>query len=257
MSAHPRAARCPWSAAVLAALVSALAGCSLFGPTGTVTGTVVQALSPSTPIAGVRVTVPGTTFWTDSAADGTFAIEAPVGSPTLCFEKEGWVFADSCVTVAAKGESVSPEEKLVGYPQLTPGEFRFILTWQTGPADFDAHLAMPLDPGSDEVWSGNVVAGDGSASFELGCSAGCGPESIRVLSTNPGTYAFSVRNVSGTPDLGASAALVRVYDRTGLLHSVSISSASGSASEPWWKVFTFDEATGIFTILNQMSATGP
>jgi hypothetical protein len=259
MSAHLRAARCPWSVAVLAALLSALAGCSLFAPTGTVTGTVVQALSPATPIAGVRITVPGTTFWTDSAADGTFSVDAPVGTVTVRLEKGGWFFADFDVTVPSRAATVSPSELVVGYPQITSGEYRFILTWSTAPADLDAYLVLPLTavPWSDTVWSGNSPADDGSAAFELGSSTGSGPESIRVLSTNPGTCAFSVRNVSGTPDLGASAALVRVYDNTGLLHTVSIAAASGSAAEPWWKVFTFDEATSTFTILNQMSATGP
>lgn len=259
MFVRPRAARCPWSAAVLAAAVSALAGCSLFVPTGTVTGTVVQALSPATPMAGVRVTVPGTTSWTDSAADGTFSIHAPVGDAAVKLEKDGWFFADFAVSIPAKGATVSPGEKLVGYPQITSGQYRFILTWDALPADLDAYLSVPLTaaPWSDLVWSGNSPAADGSAAFEIGAAAGYGPEAVRVLSTNPGTYAFSVNNVSGTPDLGACGAVVRVYDNTGLLHTVRIADAAGSSSDPWWKVFTYDRATATFTILNQLSATGP
>jgi hypothetical protein len=259
MFVHPRAARWQWSAVVLAALVSALAGCSLFVPTGTVTGTVVQALSPATPIPGVRVTVPGTTSWTDTASNGTFSIDAPVGAATLRFEKDGWSFADCAVTLPAKGATVSPGETLVGYPQIFSGEYRFILTWDQAPADLDAYLSLPLAsaPWTDVVWSGNSPAADGSVAFELGRATGYGPEAIRVLSTNPGTYAFSVHNASGTPDLGTSGAVVRVYDNTGLLHTVRIADATGSSSEPWWKVFTFDRTTGTFTILDLMSATGP
>lgn len=259
MSVCPRAARWRWSAVVLAVVVSALAGCSLFVPTGTVTGTVVQALPPATPISGVRVTVPGTTSWTDSGSNGKFSIGAPVGAATLCFEKAGWFFADCAVTVPAKGATVSPGEKLVGYPQVFPGGYRFILTWDQAPADLDAYLSLPLasPPGTDVVWSGNSPAADGSAAFEVGSTTGYGPEAIRVLSTNPGAYAFSVHNASGTPDLGTSGAVVRVYDNTGLLHTVRAADAAGSSSDPWWKVFTFDRATGTFTILGQMSAIGP
>jgi hypothetical protein len=256
---RPTAAR--RSAALLAALLAALAGCSLFPPTGTVTGRVVLAASPATPMADVRVTVADTTYWTDTASDGSFSIRAPVtapgGSTTLSFIKAGYAFADAEVIIAAKGDTVSPGERLAGYPQITSGQYRFILTWGADPADLDAHLFMPLDPGSDEVWSGNSPAGDGSAAFELGGTTGYGPEAIAVTSTNPGTYTLSVNNVSGSPDLGASGAAVRVYTNTGLLHTVDISSASGSAADPWWKVLTFDETTAVFTILNQMSLTGP
>jgi hypothetical protein len=261
MSTCPRPTAARRSAALFAALLAALAGCSLFPPTGTITGTVVLSAPPGTPIAGVRVTVAGTTFWADTAADGTFSVPAPVSAPggsvTVSFDKAGYAFADAVVTIAARGDTVSPGEKLVGYPQITSGQYRFILTWAAAPADLDAYLSMPLAPGSDVVWSGNTPAGDGSAAFEAGGTAGFGPEAIAVSSTNPGTYAFSVRNVSGSPDLGASAALVRVYTNTGLLHTVSISGATGSASDPWWKVFTFDKATATFTILNQMSPAGP
>ncbi len=225
------------------------------------TGKVVLAVSPATPMAGVRVTVAGTRYWTDTAADGTFSIRAPLSAPgdstTLSFFKAGYTFADATVIVAAKGDTVSPGEKLAGYPQITSGQYRFILTWEADPADLDAHLFMPLDPGSDEVWSGNTVAGDGSAAFELGGTTGYGPEAIVIMSTNPGTYTLSVNNVSGSPDLGASGAVVRVSTNTGLLHTVDIAGATGSAADPWWKVLTFDEAAATVTILNQMSLTGP
>ena len=255
MSAHARVASALWLCGALAAL-TVLAGCSVF-PTGTVTGTVVQAASPGNPIAGVRVTVDDSTYCCDSLADGTFSVRAPEGPATLRFEKVGYSFAETTVQVT-NGLSVTPPEAIVGYAPICSGEYRFVLTWGGSPADLDAHLLMPLDPvGTDDVWSGNTVGDGGSADMDRADDTGYGPEAIRITSTNPGTYAFSVYNASGTPDLGVSSAIVRVYTNTGLLHTVDISGATGSASDPWWKVFTFDEATSTFTILNQMSAVGP
>ena len=211
MSAHARVASALWLCGAFAAL-AVLAGCSVF-PTGTVTGTVVQAASPGNPLAGVRVTVDDSTYCCDSLADGSFSVRAPEGPATLRFEKVGYSFAETTVQVT-NGLSVTPPEAIVGYAPICSGEYRFVLTWGGSPADLDAHLLMPLDPvGTDDVWSGNTVGDGGSADMERADDTGYGPEAIRITSTNPGTYPSPSTTCPGSPDLASPRAYrARVHE---------------------------------------------
>lgn len=240
----------------LAALLAALGGCSLFLPTGTVTGTVVDSTSAGSPLEGVRVTVLRTVYSTTTDNLGKFEIKAPVGTATLRFEKSGYSFVDIVVQVT-RDVTVVALEDIVAYPPLTAGQYRFVLTWGASPSDLDSHLFMPLSGGgTDEVYYGDQDAFDSSANLDWDDTTSYGPETISITSVNPGTYTYSIYNYSGSPALGTSEAVVKVYDSTGLIKTLSITEASGSDSEPWWKVFTFDGTSKIFTWLNQMSSAG-
>jgi hypothetical protein len=236
----------------LAALLAALGGCSLFLPTGTVTGTVIDSTS-SSPLEGVRVTVLHSLYSTTTDSLGWFEIKAPEGSATLHFEKDGYSFVDIVVEVT-RNVTVVALEDIVAYPPLTTGQYRFVLSWGASPIDIDSYLFMP--GGTDWVYFGNQVALDSSANLDWDDTSSYGPETISITAVNPGTYTYSINNYSGEAALGTSEAIVKVYDSTGLIKTLNISDASGSDSEPWWKVFTFDGTSKTFSWLNQMASTG-
>lgn len=239
----------------LAALLLALGGCSLFLPTGTVTGTVVDSTSGSG-IEGVRVTVLRSLYSTTTDSSGDFEISAPEGTATLHFEKSGYAFADIIVEVT-RDITIVASETIVAYPPLTAGQYRAVLTWGETPYDIDSHLFMPLSGGgTDEVYYGHQLAIDSSANLDWDDTYSYGPETVSITSVNPGTYTYSIYNYSGSPALGTSGAVVKVYDSTGLVQTIEISGASGSDSELWWKVFTFNGTSKTFTWLNQMASAG-
>ncbi len=240
----------------LAALLLALGGCSLFLPAGTVTGTVVDSTSSGNPLEGVKVTVLQTLYSATTDSSGKFEIKAPEGSATLHFEKSGYSFVDIVVEVT-RDVTVVALEDIVAYPPLTTGQYRFVLTWGASPYDLDSHLFMPVSGGgTDEIFFGDQIASDGSANLDWDDTTSYGPETISITTVNPGTYAYSIYNYSGSPALGTSEAVVKVYDSTGLIKTLSISDASGSGSELWWKVFTFNGTSKTFTWLNQMAGLG-
>lgn len=240
----------------LAALLLALGGCSLFLPSGTVTGTVVDSSSSGSPLEGVRVTVLRSLYSATTDSSGFFSIKAPAGTATLHFEKDGYSFVDIIVDVT-RDTTVVALEDIVAYPPLTAGQYRAVLTWGASPYDIDSHLFMPLSGGgTDEVYYGHQLALDNSANLDWDDTTSYGPETISVTTVNPGTYTYSIYNYSGSPALGTSEAVVKVYDSTGLVQTLDISNAAGSDSELWWKVFTFNGTTKTFTWLNQMASAG-
>jgi hypothetical protein len=237
----------------LATLFLALGGCTLFMPSGTITGTVVDSTSSGSALEGVRVGVAGTPYYATTDILGNFELRAPVGSVTLRFVKADYFFADITVEVT-EGMTVVALEEIVAYRPLTSGQYRFVLTWGAEPSDLDSHLFLPLSGGgTDEVYYGDQIAADSSANLDWDDTTSYGPETISITSVNPGTYTYSIYNFSGSPDMGTSGAVVKVYDRTGLIRTVDIASATGSDSERWWKICTFN---GTFTWLNQMASIG-
>ncbi len=240
----------------IAAILLALGGCSLFLPTGTVTGTVVDSTASGAALEGVRVTVPWTLYSATTDSLGYFEITAPMGTTTLHFEKDGYSFADIIVEVT-RDATVAASEAIVAYRPLTTGQYRFVLTWGETPYDIDSHLFMPLSGGgTDEIYYGDQDALDGSANLDWDDTYSYGPETVSITSVNPGTYTYSIHNYSGSPALGTSAAVVKVYDSTGLIKTLAISDASGGDSELWWKVFTFNGTTKAFSWINQMASAG-
>jgi hypothetical protein len=236
----------------LATLLLALGGCSLFLPSGTVTGTVVDSTSGSG-IEGVRVTVLRSLYSTTTDSFGEFDISAPEGMATLHFEKDGYSFVDIIVEVT-RDITVVTSESIVAYPPLTTGQYRFVLTWGASPYDIDSYLFMP--GGTDWVYYGDQLALDGSANLDWDDTSSYGPETISITSVKTGVYTYSINNFSGEAALGTSEAVVKVYDSTGLIQTLEIADATGSDSELWWKAFTFDGTTKTFTWLNQMASAG-
>jgi hypothetical protein len=240
--------------AALVVLLVGLGGCVLFVPTGTVSGTVYDSTAGGVGLAGVRVVVLHTVYSATTDSTGQFTVEAPVGSPALRFEKDGYSFTDTDVEVA-RGTDSATLVSIVGYHPLSSGQYRFVLTWAEYPRDLDSHLVLP--GGTEEVYYGHKVAGDGSANLDWDDLVSYGPETVTIETVNPGTYTYYVHNYSAEYDMGpVSDAVVEVYNSTGLIKVQKISGARDSSTSTgrYWRVFTFND--GSFTWINEMADSG-
>jgi hypothetical protein len=236
-------------AAALVAVLCGLGGCFLFEATGTVIGTVYDSTTGGTGLAGVSVTVLGTSHSTTTDVGGEFELQAPAGLVTLRCQKSGYTITDVDVEVVQGSDSATNVD-IVAYRPLGAGEYRFVLTWGAQPDDLDSHLFLPID---EDVYFGNPIASDGSAYLDWDDTDSYGPETITIETVGSGTYTYYIENYSEDPDMGpTSAAVVRVYGSTGLIKTLSINDAPGAStsSDLYWEVFTFDGA--MFTWVNEL-----
>jgi len=251
-------------AAMALAAAFALAACGSLvrdkvQPTGTVTGIVNDSSGTGLVLAGVRVTIVGGSQVATTDSLGSFSIIAPVGSVTLHFALAGYMFVDQSVTVL-EGETVSANDSVVAYPTLAAGQYRMVLTWGALPYDLDSHLWLPI---SEDVYFGHQVASDGSANLDWDDTSSYGPETVTISTVKPGTYSYSIHNYSGSPAMGPSSqAVVGVYDSTGLIKTVRLADAPGSAgsADLWWDVLTISGSGGsgsLITYNNQLVGSQP
>ena len=221
----------------------------LFQSKGIVTGYVHAA--NNTVVAGVLVTVDGSSETATTNSSGFFTIEIPEGSQTLHFTKTGYTFYDIVVLVVADG-TVPLSEDVVGYTPLESGDIRIVLTWGATPLDLDSHLRLPA--GADEIYWSHKTATGGSASLDWDDTTSYGPETITITTTNAGTYNYWVYNYSGTGSIKTSEAVVKVYNSNGLWYTFTASTASGDSSLRYWRVFTLNGTT--ISTLNTFNASG-
>jgi len=221
----------------------------LFSKTGFVTGYVYDA-GTTNGVSGVVVTASGTSESTTTNASGYFTIELPEGSQTLHFSKTGYTFYDIVIAVVAD-DTVDLSEDVVGYTPLASGEIRIVLTWNENPSDLDSHLYVPVI--ADEVYYSHKTASDGSANLDWDDTTSYGPETITISSQKSAgnTYYYSVYHYSGSGTIGASGAVVKVYNSSGLWKTYNVSGASGDGSKLWWRVFSLNGST--ITDLNAFS----
>lgn len=141
------------------------------------------------------------------------------------------------------------------------------LTWNTAPADLDAHLLGPAAANgsgplhvfySDRTYEvttqGLVEAG---AFLDIDDMNGSGPEIIEINTRTPGEYVYYVDKFSNDGGLPASGATVTVVDPvSGLEIPFEVPSGSGR----YWSVFTMtvsNVGTVTITPLDHLSDTAP
>lgn len=223
---------------------------SMFAQKGKVTG-IVYSSATGEPLEGVRVTASGSSASATTNSAGEFTIELPAGTRTLHFAKSGYQFADVTVDVVADEETEVVED-IVGYPELTSGQYRIVLTWGENPRDLDSHLILP---NNDDVYYGDQVADDHSANLDWDDTSSYGPETITIDTMNPGDYYYSVHHYAGTGTIGTSGAVVKVYNSSGLWKTYTVSSAPGAGTSTmlWWRVFKLNGTT--ITPINELADT--
>ena len=142
-------------------------------------------------------------------------------------------------------------------PVLDADQIRIVLTWGESPRDLDSHMTGELYDGTlfqTSFRSKRSHRGDSYYELDVDDTSSFGPETTTISKPIDGLYTFSVFNYSyrtGAP-LAESNAMVRVYFGTQQLpFTFYVPNEPGNA----WDVFSYDSATGEFTVLNTMYDT--
>ena len=142
-------------------------------------------------------------------------------------------------------------------PEITEDELRVVLNWGETPLDLDLYLKTPLIEGTSYqvAWySMGSATSPPYAILDNDVQNGFGPETITIHKDYPGTYKCYIHNFSQTPDITTSNAVVQIYDRSGLIHTLYV---PDSGSGLYWYLFDLDGASGEITIINTVQDPVP
>ncbi|PRP80727.1 hypothetical protein PROFUN_11600 [Planoprotostelium fungivorum] len=203
-------------------------------PTYDVSGYVKNAVNNQIiPGASVTAVEAGVTVQADD--QGLFKLPAlPAGNTTLVVVSSGFYNA----TVFLQLNSTIPAGTIADVnlsPVLVEQGYRIVLTWSTTPRDLDAHLVTPFG----EVYYSNKVvrSGNVTATLDVDCTSGRGPETVTIKNAQGSIFKFFVRNYTGTPAIGTSVAKVALYAQGGL---VKIYEVPEDMTAQDWAVFSID-----------------
>jgi len=200
------------------------------------------------------VTVTGTGLSTVTGASGTFTIAGvPTGSRTLQVSLSGFIIHTLPVQVASGS---NPPIVTSLSPVLVAGEIRIVLNWGAEPTDIDAHITGPK---CGTVERFHVFHQDRNpvpyASLNVDDATSFGPESITISRLNgelvEGEYDYWVHNHSGSPQFGASNAIVTVYRGSSQTAQFPVNAEPGVSTTTlriWRAVNLFVNAAGNVTV---------
>lgn len=185
------------------------------------------------------------------------------GTYTVVAFAQGYTLGSRTAITVTSGAA---REQDVGLSPVGSGlEVRIVLNWGSAPpapADLDAHLTGPNEPGTAgrfHVSWANRLRADAApyAGLDRDDRDGNGPETITVTRLHSGVYRYSVRdftNGSGAPtqELGRSGATVQVF-ASGRTHTFHVPVRPGNL----WTVFEMagDIANPVITEIGEMATT--
>ena len=178
--------------------------------------------------------------------NGRYVIELLPGNYTVTAKAKGYITSTNYVV--SYGEGITSEDQdIVISPELKQGgsSLRAVLTWGKTPYDLDSHLTGPTPDGNkfhiyysrknsyyeDVIY--NTLDVDDVDSF--------GPETVTINKLVDGTYNYYVhdftnRDVTTSPQLSLSNAVVQVYDNHGKTLKTFNVPVGGKGTV--WHVFT-------------------
>ena len=230
-----------------------LAASATPAPAGTVSGTVVDAVSTSG-VGAATVGVSGAGLSAATTGAGGFAIAGvPAGGQTLVVSAAGYISQSLPINVVA-GANAPVTISLA--PILHSEDVRIVLSWGSEPADMDLHLTGPqcnLSARFHAVWySPEPVP---YATLDTDDTAGSGPEAVTIRQRNgawvAGEYDLWVHNFSGSPEFAASGAVVTVFQGSEQIAQLQVSAEPGVASNTLdiWRVANVSiDAAGRVTV---------
>jgi len=228
--------------------ILALGTSSTSTSTGTISGTVISSTTGSG-LSGVYVSVSENSSYYDTTDTyGDFSIVIPQGTYTVIFSLTGYTFSDVSITVTSGQTSEVSTNLTIGNPAVSSGDIRLVLSWGANPSDLDAHLISPYNSEhlyfSDSSISGAMLDVDDTSSY--------GPETVTISNFYDGTYKFYVHRFSGTGYLTTSSAVVKIYDASGLIRTVSVPT---SGTGDYWYVADLTEDG--YTLKNTIQSSAP
>lgn len=218
---------------------------------GAVTGTVVNAATGA-PLSGANLTLQGSngTRTATTGADGKYGLYVlNPGSYNLTAAAGGFI----TVTLTAQIASGQTNTTVLALTApLAAGEYRVIVTWQTG-IDLDAHMTGPgAGNARFHVWWLEPTDLLNPVTTQLDVDGGSpGPETLTFRPTGTGAYRFSIHNythrdTNGSPALSLAGAVVRIYSGNSQVQVLTAPSGGGTL----WKVFEF--SSGQLRLTNQL-----
>ena len=210
--------------------------------------TVFDALrGASAPLANASVTIGTRTATTDAQGVASFA-GLPQGIFSISAVSANYSTASQtailqCTAPSRVTMALSPAVATQG--GLASGQFRMILTWGENPRDIDSHLTGPTADGTSRwhVYYSAKQAGDMCA-LDVDDTTSFGPETVTcpptgntATSLRPGVYRYSVHHYSGTSNIGASGANVRLEFSNGQTYSFTPPAATYAGTSDVWTVF--------------------
>ncbi|MBN1561427.1 VWA domain-containing protein, partial [candidate division KSB1 bacterium] len=173
----------------------------------------------------------------------------------LTASADGYFEYESTITLAP-GETSTVNISLS--PIITDSELRIVLNWGDTPRDLDVHLLVPSVDGSVpyQVYYSSKGRTDSYpyAMLDIDKRNGFGPETITIKQFVAGRYVCFVHNYSREQPITVSNAVVQIYGRTGLLHTVN---APLSGDGAYWYICDLEGATGQVTIKNTIGGEQP
>jgi hypothetical protein len=199
----------------------------------------------SSPVQGALVTVAGRTASTNAQGVATFT-SLPAGPTSVAvaatnYNSTSQVTALGCTSSNGVGVALSPASGQSG--GLTAGQFRVILTWGANPADLDSHLTGPnQDTSRFHIYYVDKSSG-GLCKLDVDDTTSYGPETVTCPATNssgalrPGIYRYGVHHYSGSGNIGASGANVRLEFANGTVYTYTPPASGWTGDNDFWTVF--------------------
>ena len=186
---------------------------------------------------------------TDAA--GAYSVELPLGNYTVYATKDGFI-ATSINIVVQSGTTGNQNGSMT--PILSGDEYRIVLTWGENPRDIDSHMiGTKADGSSFHVYYADKNAYDGDVricNLDVDDTSSYGPETVTLKTNTANPYYYYVYKYSGTGDLAASGAQVKVYQGDALIASFNVPTDQGSGR--YWNVFAI--VNGQLVINNQITS---
>jgi len=132
------------------------------------------------------------------------------------------------------------------------------LTWGSTVQDLDSHLWLPKATPYHVKWTAKgTLTAFPFAMLDVDDTSYLEPENISISKTKPGTYQYNVYKwtPTETPTLKQSGAKIQVYKNSKLIKTLYVTSAGGTSTGRWWKVFKYNTNTKTFTWTNSLSTT--
>jgi hypothetical protein len=208
--------------------------------------------------SGINAVSGSAAFHGTTTSGGNYSTSLPAGTYTITATADGYAVG-SATLVSIGGQSLSNQNVVLNPNGGSGTNIRIILTWGAQPRDLDSHLTGPTGTGSRfhvAYYARTAYAGDQLlAQLDQDITSGFGPETVTIPTQLAGTYRYYVHHYSGSSNIGASGASVRVYRGNELIATFFPPSQpdGGHPGSDVWSVFTLDGGT--ITTVNTISAS--
>ena len=208
----------------------------------------------ASPLVGATVTSGSRSGTTNSSGVATLT-GLPAGLVNLAVSASGYTSASQtasmdCTSGITNNVAVALSPAAGQTGGLTSGQFRVILTWGQNPSDLDSHMTGPNADGTTRwhVYYSARTSG-GICGLDVDDTSSYGPETITCPATSTttglraGVYRYSVHHYSGSSNIGASGANVRLEFANGTVYNYSPPASGFTGSNNVWTVFELTVGT--------------